>query len=114
MVRKLGEGKVGDCGYSAVGAVVGATQKREIGVLREELPNTLFLMPGYGAQGATAEDVAGAFDEEGLGGIVNSSRAIIHSYGDPEKKDWRESICRAMERSKEELRHWSGGTRANG
>ena len=114
LVRELGEGSVGDCGYSAVGAVVGATQKREMEVLRGELWNTFFLVPGYGAQGASAEDVAAAFDEDGLGAIVNSSRAIIHGYGDPEEKGWRESIRCAMERSKEELRHWSGGTRANG
>jgi orotidine-5'-phosphate decarboxylase len=114
LVRELGEGSVGDCGYSAVGAVVGATQKREMEVLRGELPNTFFLVPGYGAQGASAEDVAAAFDAEGLGAIVNSSRAIIHSYGDPEEKGWRESIRWAMERSKEELSGCSRGTRANG
>ena len=80
LVREWGEELVGDSGYSSVGAVVGATYPQELGELRARMPQTLLLVPGYGAQGATAQDVAVAFDERGLGAIVNSSRGIIFAY----------------------------------
>ena len=63
-----------------MGAVVGATSPEQIKTLRALLPKTFFLIPGYGAQGATAADIAGAFDKNGLGGIVNSSRGIMCAY----------------------------------
>lgn len=71
---------IGEYGYSAVGAVVGATYPEQLKELRTRLPHTFFLVPGYGAQGGGAEGVAGAFDENGLGAIVNSSRAIMCAY----------------------------------
>jgi orotidine-5'-phosphate decarboxylase len=67
-------------GYSAVGAVVGATFPEQLKQLRRMLPSTFFLVPGYGAQGGVAKDVALAFDENGLGAIINSSRAIMYAY----------------------------------
>ena len=66
--------------YSMVGAVVGATHPKEAALLRTRMKNTMFLVPGYGAQGATAEDVAVNFDEDGLGAIVNSSRGLMAAY----------------------------------
>ena len=69
--------------YSYVGAVVGATYPEMGKVLRKVMPKAYILVPGYGAQGATAEDVAGFFDENGLGAIINSSRGITAAY----KKD---------------------------
>ncbi|MBP1563959.1 MAG: orotidine-5'-phosphate decarboxylase [Oscillospiraceae bacterium] len=80
MCEKWGEELPGVYGYSGVGAVVGATYPEQIKTLRALLPNTFFLIPGYGAQGATAADIAGAFDKNGLGGIVNSSRGIMCAY----------------------------------
>ncbi len=80
MCETWGKESIGEYGYSAVGAVVGATYPSELTELRAELPHTFFLIPGYGAQGGAAADVAGAFDENGLGGIVNSSRAIMTAY----------------------------------
>ncbi len=80
MCEKWGVELPGVYGYSGVGAVVGATYPEQIKTLRKLLPNTFFLIPGYGAQGATAADIAGAFDENGLGGIVNSSRGIMCAY----------------------------------
>ena len=65
-------------GYSPIGAVVGATYWQELEHLREVLPNSVLLLPGYGAQGATAEDVAAAFDVDGYGAIVNSSRGLTY------------------------------------
>jgi len=80
MVKRWGEKDMGRYGYSGVGAVMGATYPEQIKELRAKLPNTFFLIPGYGAQGGTAKDLAAAFDDRGLGGIVNSSRGIIAAY----------------------------------
>jgi orotidine-5'-phosphate decarboxylase len=69
-----------DGAYSNVGAVVGATYPEMSRILRKLMPNTYFLVPGYGAQGGTAEDLKPCFNEDGLGAIVNSSRGIIAAY----------------------------------
>ncbi len=86
LVRTLGESSIGKCGYNRVGAVVGATYPAQIKELREKMPATFFLVPGYGAQGGKAEDVALAFDKNRLGAIVNSSRGIMCAY---KKGDWK-------------------------
>jgi orotidine-5'-phosphate decarboxylase len=84
LVERWGADQIGKYGYSRVGAVVGATH-RDVGAeLRKALPHTFFLVPGYGAQGATAEDLLGFFDKDGRGCIVNSSRGIIAAW---RKKD---------------------------
>ena len=70
----------GDRGFGAVGAVVGATYPEELARLRSLMPSTLFLVPGFGAQGAAARDVVPAFDEQGYGALINSSRAIMYAY----------------------------------
>lgn len=67
-------------GYSGVGAVVGATWPDQLKELREMLPDTFFLVPGYGAQGGTADDVRFAFDRNGLGAVVNASRSILCAW----------------------------------
>ena len=69
-----------DGDYSNVGAVVGATYPEMSKVLRKLMPRTYFLVPGYGAQGGTAADLAHCFNEDGLGAVVNSSRGIIAAY----------------------------------
>ena len=69
-----------DGDYSNVGAVVGATYPEMSRILRGLMPHTYFLVPGYGAQGGTAEDLKPCFNEDGLGAIVNSSRGIIAAY----------------------------------
>ena len=89
MCESWGKELPGKYGYSGVGAVVGATYPEQIVYLREALPTTFFLIPGYGAQGAGAKDIAAAFDKNGLGGIVNSSRGIMCAY-QKEKCDERE------------------------
>ena len=80
LVEKWGESTVGKYGYSAVGAVVGATHPAEAARLREVLPHTFFLIPGYGAQGGKAEMLKSCFKENGLGGVVNNSRGILCAY----------------------------------
>ena len=80
MCEAWGEEIPGKYGYSGVGAVVGATYSAMLGELREKMPHTFFLVPGYGAQGGAADDVAPGFDKNGLGAIVNSSRGIMCAW----------------------------------
>jgi orotidine-5'-phosphate decarboxylase len=83
LVSMWGEQAMGEKGYSRVAAVVGATYKEQGEALRKKMPHTFFLIPGYGAQGASGDDIKGYFDRDGRGCIVNSSRGIIAAY----KKD---------------------------
>ncbi len=80
MCEEWGASLPGKHGYSGVGAVVGATYPEQLAELRSALPGTFFLVPGYGAQGGGADDVAPAFDQKGLGAVVNSSRAILCAW----------------------------------
>ena len=80
MCEHWGAESCGAHGYSAVGAVVGATYPAQLAELRAALPHTFFLVPGYGAQGGGAKDVAPAFDTNGLGAVINSSRGIMCAY----------------------------------
>lgn len=82
LVSEWGKDSIGKYGYSEVGAVVGATHPEEAERLRAQLPHTFFLIPGYGAQGGSAEMLKVCFDKNGLGGVVNSSRGIICAYRD--------------------------------
>ncbi len=70
----------GKYGYSAIGAVVGATYPEQGATLRAQLPGVYFLVPGYGAQGGGVEDIRGCFDAKGLGAVVNASRSILCAY----------------------------------
>jgi orotidine-5'-phosphate decarboxylase len=106
MVVQWGKSVMGKYGYSGVGAVVGATYPEQIKVLRSKMPGTFFLIPGYGAQGGTAKDIAAAFDSKGLGGIVNSSRGIIAAYQKEKEKDEQDfagAAYREAVRMKEDL-----------
>lgn len=80
LVKEWGIDSIGTHGYSRVGAVVGATYPEQAEVLRGLMPHTYFLVPGYGAQGGRAEDVAKSFNGDGLGAIVNASRSIMCAY----------------------------------
>ena len=80
LVENWGEELRGEYGYSSVGGVVGATYPEQIESLRKIAPHTFFLIPGYGAQGGKANDIAKAFDNNGIGGIVNSSRGLMCAY----------------------------------
>jgi len=92
LVEKWGENLRGKYGYSSVAAVVGATYPEQLKEIREKAPHTYFLIPGYGAQGGKAEDIALGFDKKGLGGIVNASRSLMCAY----KSDkWKEKFTEA-------------------
>ncbi|MDO5150571.1 MAG: orotidine-5'-phosphate decarboxylase [Oscillospiraceae bacterium] len=80
MCENWGSEQIGEYGYSSVGAVVGATYPEQLTELRQRLPHTFFLVPGYGAQGGGAEGLKGAFDANGLGAVINSSRAVMCAY----------------------------------
>jgi orotidine-5'-phosphate decarboxylase len=107
-VEQLAVASAGECGYGCVGAVVGATYPEQLVELRQGMPHTWFLVPGYGSQGGTAADVAGAFDVRGLGAIVNNSRNLIFAH---ERKEyqrygaarWQEAVEAATRRMIDEL-----------
>jgi phosphoribosylformylglycinamidine synthase len=79
-VEEWGAAHRGECGYSAVGAVVGATRAGLARRLRARMPHALLLIPGVGAQGARAEDLAGLFDPDGGGALVTVSRSLIYAH----------------------------------
>jgi len=85
---------LGRCGYGDVGAVVGATHPAELKQLRQLLPDVIFLIPGFGAQGGKAADLAGAFRAEGQGAVVNSSRGITAAF-DPDDQSWESAVEKA-------------------
>ena len=103
-IARWGEPRVASCGYSSVGAVVGATQPRDVQALRSLMPRAIFLLPGYGAQGGTADDVVGAFDARGRGALVVAARSVYFAYrrnDGSEVDDFEsavESAARAMTR----------------
>jgi len=97
-VQRLSADSAGQSGYGNVGAVVGATYPEQLAELRESMPETIFLVPGFGAQGGSAADVAGGLDANGLGGVINSSRGIIFAYQNPEfssAPNWQSAVEQA-------------------
>lgn len=102
-VEERAEGTAGECGYGAVGAVVGATYPAQLQQLRREMPSTWFLIPGFGAQGGAASEIVPAWDAQGLGGIVNSSRKIIFAYRDAayaskfHEANWKGAVSAAID-----------------
>lgn len=91
-INSLGKDYIGSCGYSSLGAVVGCTYSYEAEEIRKELDSTFFLIPGYGAQGGKAEDVA-LYLKDGNGGVVNSSRAILLAYRKKEGAEQEFDFC---------------------
>ena len=87
LVEEWGKDLRGKYDYSSVAAVVGATYPEQLKEIRKKAPHTFFLIPGYGAQGGKAEDIALGFDSNGLGGIVNASRSLMCAY---KSEQWKE------------------------
>lgn len=79
MIASMGKQVMGECGYSAIGAVVGCTHAEEGEKIRSRFSDTFFLIPGYGAQGGKGDDVK-VYLKDGNGGVVNSSRGILLAY----------------------------------
>ena len=101
-----GEQLIGAGGYSCVGAVLGATYPDEARRLRELMPQQIFLVPGYGAQGATSADCAAAFKADGTGAIVNASRSVIfaHQRAEYASLDWPRAIEAAARAFADDIR----------
>ena len=96
-VESLSYSTRGDLGYGDIGAVVGATYPKELQAMRQRMPSAWILIPGYGAQGGSAQDVKLGLDSRGLGAIVNSSRGIIFAYEQPKYQatQWTTSVRNA-------------------
>ena len=109
LVEEWGKDLRGEYGYSSIAAVVGATYPKQLKEIREIAPHTYVLIPGYGAQGGKAEDIALGFDKNGLGGIVNASRSLMCAYKSElwkdkfEEKDYAKATRAEALRMKEEL-----------
>ena len=80
MVNELGEDDVGECGLSAVGAVVGATKPELLARLRDLMPRAIFLLPGVGAQGGAVESLGAAFSPHPAAALVTASRSIVDAH----------------------------------
>ena len=109
LVENWGEKLRGKYGYSSISAVVGATYPKQLEDIRKIAPHTYFLIPGYGAQGGKAKDIALGFDKQGLGGIVNASRSLMCAYKSEmwkdkfEEKDYAKATRAEAIRMRDEL-----------
>ena len=114
--ESIAAGTQGKYGFTMAGAVTGATYPEQIQDLRARLPHTFFLVPGYGAQGGTAEDVKYAFNEKGHGAIVNSSRGIMCAWQKEkcDEHDYAQAARREAIRMRDEICARIGEIRANG
>ena len=101
LIKPASDNSIGESGYSGIGAVVGATYPEAAIRLRKQLPNSLFLVPGVGAQGGGNEGIKACFNPDGLGAVINSSRAIMypHLYGaiDSNKETIRQAAVDLIE-----------------
>ncbi len=102
-VAALGAARIGAGGMSDVGAVVGATKAADGRALRVRMPRQFFLVPGYGAQGGTAEDIRALRDERGGGVLVTASRSVIYPAAAPGEA-WDTAVRRGAAAFADELR----------
>ena len=103
LVERLGGGAVGKYGFTPCGAVTGATYPEEMQDLRARLPHTFFLVPGYGAQGATGKDLRGCFDAQGRGAVVNASRSILTAWRKQPGVDFAQAAYNEAVRMREDI-----------
>ncbi|MBB47317.1 MAG: orotidine-5'-phosphate decarboxylase [Phycisphaerae bacterium] len=94
LVASHGEATIGRCGYSALGAVVGATKREDAEELRRRMPRQIFLVPGFGAQGGGVDDVLPCFNSDGAGAIITASRSILYAF-ETEDPEWQSGVERA-------------------
>jgi orotidine-5'-phosphate decarboxylase len=102
LARELGAAHVGDAGYSDVGAVAGATAPAQLRAVREALPNAFLLVPGYGAQGGSAEALKGVAAGDAAGFVVNASRSVIFAWQQV-GGDYRRAAAAAAESMRSDL-----------
>lgn len=108
LTQRLSKDDLGKYGYTRAGAVVGATYPSDLRALRKRLEHTFFLVPGYGAQGGTAEDVQYAFDKYGRGAIVNASRSIMCAWQKTGKDgmDYQDAARATAEAMRDDIRQF--------
>jgi orotidine-5'-phosphate decarboxylase len=107
LVNEVGKEIIGECGLSSVGAVVGATHPRAVGVARKLLPQAVLLLPGIGAQGASPADIARAFTSGPASALVNASRSVMYAFRDG-NDDWRAAAAAEAARLRHEVWTVSG------
>lgn len=95
---------IGTSGYSLLGAVVGATKTADIAMLRKEMPQQLFLVPGFGAQGGSEQAVKACFKPDGTGAIITASRSVIYAYEGNTRVGWQKAIEEAAIGLKQQVR----------
>jgi orotidine-5'-phosphate decarboxylase len=112
MVAKIGgDAKyVGKSGYSLLGAVVGATKPEDARRLRTLMPQQMFLVPGYGAQGGSADDVRACFKDDGTGAIITASRSVIFAHEKNTSDDWETAVEKAAVQLRREIREILGAS----
>lgn len=109
LVTELNASRLDEDGYGPIGAVVGATYPEQLAELRAAMPHSILLVPGFGAQGGTADDVKAAMDSKGQGAIVNSSRGIIFAHSRPEfaekygDANWHDAVRAATQEMNDQL-----------
>lgn len=103
LVATGGASSVGACGFSDLGAVVGATRPHDAAALRARMPQQFFLVPGYGAQGGSIEDVRPCFTADGRGALVTASRSVIYAF-DRAAEHWADQVAEAADSFAGELR----------
>ncbi len=103
LIEELNQGRIGKSGYGPIGAVVGATYPEQLAEMRSAMPSSWILIPGFGAQGGTAQDVLAGFDDQGMGAIVNNSRNLIFAHRRPEFAEkfgdarWQDAVSAATD-----------------
>jgi len=112
-LNKLAGEHIGRRGYSLIGAVVGATQESAMAAMRARLPRSILLLPGYGAQGATAAMTRAAF-QNGTGAIVSASRSVIFAHAEPKYSsrfggNWQKCVEQSLLDMKQDLKQVLGG-----
>lgn len=96
-------GLVGASGYSLLGAVVGATKREDIVRLRRIMPKQIFLVPGYGPQGANADDMRGCFNDDGAGAIISASRSVLYA-SEKTPGGWLKAVAQAAADLNQQIR----------
>lgn len=109
LVRGLGRDHCGACGLSALGAVVGATKRQDAAELRSRMPEQVFLVPGFGAQGGGVDDVLPCFRGDGTGAIITASRSVIYPEVSP-GVSWQVAVGRAARSFRDAIRQGLGAS----
>ena len=105
-LQEVGSNYIGECGYSNLAAVVGATYPKELKEIRAQLKSVFFLIPGFGAQGGGAADIKAGFDKNGRGAVVNSSRGINFAYKKEEYNNFGvENYAKAARAAAEKMKN---------